>query len=64
MEMTEARKRANKKWNDKNLEKVQFYAPKGFNEKVKAQADKKGLSKAGYIKKLVDDDIAKESEKK
>lgn len=63
MPLSEARKKANKKWSDNNLEKVQFYAPNGFNAKIQAQADKKGLSKAGYMKKLVEDDIEKDGEK-
>ncbi len=62
MSISEARKKANKKWSDNNLEKIQFYAPIGYNEKIKTQADKKGLSKAGYMKKLIDDDIAKDGE--
>lgn len=57
MPMTEARKRANEKWTKNNYEKIQFYAPKGYNEKIKEQADKKGLSKAGYIKQLIDEDM-------
>lgn len=60
MPLSEARKRANKKWSDKNLEKIQFYAPTGYNDIVKEQADKKGLSKAKYIKTLIDEDIKKE----
>ena len=62
MPMNDARKRANKKWDKANTERVQFDAPKGYNEKIKTQAEKKGLSKAGYMKKLVDDDIAKDGE--
>lgn len=59
MPMTEARKRANEKWAKNNYEKIQFHAPKGYNEKIKEQADKKGLSKASYLKELIDKDIKK-----
>jgi len=57
MPVSEARKKANKKWSNNNLEKVQFYAPKGYNDKIKAQAEKANLSKASYLKKLIDKDI-------
>lgn len=57
MALSEARKKANKKWDRENLEKVQFDAPKGYNDKIKKRADEKGMSKAGYMKKLIDDDI-------
>lgn len=60
MPLSEARKRANKKWNDNNLDRVAVYLPKGYNDIVKEQADKKGLSKAKYIKTLIDEDIKKE----
>lgn len=62
MPISEARKKANKKWDKGHTERVQFDAPIGYNEKIKTQADKKGLSKAGYMKKLIDDDIAKDGE--
>lgn len=60
MPISDAKKKADKKWHDKAYEKVQFAVPKGYNEKIQKQADKKGLSKAGYMKKLIDDDIAKD----
>lgn len=63
MSMTEARKRANEKWAKNNYEKIQFSAPKGYNEKIKAQADKKGLCKAGYLKALIDEDMKKGEQK-
>lgn len=60
MPLSEARKRANKKWNDNNLDRIAVFLPKGYNDIVKGQADKKRLSKAKYIKTLIDEDIKKE----
>ena len=53
MAVSEAKKKANAKWNAENLEKIQFYAPKGFNDRAKEL----GLSKAGYLKKVITDEI-------
>ena len=38
MPVSDARKRANAKWDAENLEKVQFDAPKGFNQMIKDRA--------------------------
>lgn len=59
MPVSEARKRANQKWTDNNLEKIQFYAPKGYNDKIKLRAEELNLSKASYLKKLIDEDMEK-----
>ncbi len=57
MPVSDARKRANAKWDAENLEKVQFDAPKGFNQMIKDRAKELGLSKAGYLKKVITDEI-------
>lgn len=57
MPVSAARKRANAKWNAENLEKVQFDAPKGFNQMINDRAKELGLSKAGYLKKVITDEI-------
>lgn len=57
MPVSDARKRANAKWDAENLEKVQFDAPKGFNQMIKYRAKELGLSKAGYLKKVITDEI-------
>ena len=49
MAVSEAKKKANAKWNAENLEKIQFYAPKGFNQMINDRAKELGLSKAGYL---------------
>lgn len=57
MPLSEARKKANAKWNSENLEKVQFDAPKGFNQMIKDRAKELGMSKAGYIKYAIKSEI-------
>lgn len=57
MPVSDARKRANAKWDAENLEKVQFDAPKGFNQMIKGRAKELGMSKAGYLKYAVRQEI-------
>ena len=57
MPVSDARKRANAKWDAENLEKVQFDAPKGFNQMIKDRAAELGMSKAGYLKYAVRQEI-------
>ena len=51
--MTQARRDANKKWNDANLkeryDRVQLVLPKGEKEGIKAAADKSGCSLNAYV---------------
>ena len=53
MAVSEARRRANDKWDKEHTEKVQFKAPKGFNRMIEDRAAELGLSKAGYLKYAV-----------
>ena len=57
MPLSEARKKANAKWDSENLEKVQFDAPKGFNQMIKDRANELGMSKAGYMKYAIRKEI-------
>lgn len=58
MPISEARKRANKAWNDKNLNVVydhlHLVVPKGDKEKIKVAADAVGESVNTYIRKAVE----------
>ena len=51
--MTEARKAANKKWNDANLkekyDRIQLVLPKGEKDSIKAAADLVNESVSAYI---------------
>ena len=51
--MSDARKAANKKWNDANLkekyDRIQVVVPKGEKDIIKSYADKAGESVSSYI---------------
>lgn len=57
-EMTEARKRANKKWNDENLstryDHIHLALPAGYKEQLKAAAAAAGETVNEYIRKAID----------
>lgn len=54
---TDAKRKANKKWNDANLkekyDRIQLVVPKGKKETIKAAADKSGESVNGFIWRLI-----------
>ncbi len=56
-EYTEAKKRANKKWNDENLkdryDRIQIVVPKGEKERIKAVAKQNGESVNALINRVV-----------
>ncbi len=58
MPISEARKRANKKWNDANMkdryDRVQLVIPKGLKELWQSAAQKAGLSLNAYITEAVE----------
>lgn len=62
MALSEARKRANQKYNNKAYDQVKIVVKKGEREKIKAFAEFKGMSLNGYITKLIYDDMNKEQE--
>ena len=57
-EMSEAKKRANKKWNDENLstryDHIHLALPAGYRERLKTAADLEGESVNEYIRKAID----------
>lgn len=58
MAMTEAKKRANKKWNDANMteryDRIQLVVPKGRKEDIKKEAERRGESVNSFINGLID----------
>lgn len=58
MTMSEAKKRANKKWNDENLkeryDRIQVVVPKGKKEKIQSAAKESGESVNAYINRAID----------
>lgn len=57
MAISEARKKANKKWNDKNMkeryDRVQLIVPKGQREVIKAFAKSQGKSLNNWVYELI-----------
>lgn len=57
MAISEARKRANKKWNDKNMkekyDRVQLVVPKGKREEIKEFAKSQGKSLNNWVYELI-----------
>ena len=47
--MPTARTRANRKYNEKAYDRVEITVPKGDREKIKAFADKEGLSVNAFV---------------
>lgn len=57
-EMSEARKRANKKWNDENLstryDHIHLALPAGYKDRLKAAASAAGETVNEYIRNAID----------
>ena len=57
-EISEARKRANKKWNDENLstsyDHIHLALPAGYKDRLKAAADREDETVNKYIRKAID----------
>ena len=62
MAISEARKKANKKWNDENMkikyDRIQLVVPKGNKEKIQEFAKSKDKSVNSFIVELIDDAMA------
>lgn len=62
--MSEAKKRANKKWNDANMkeryDRVQLVLPKGRKTALQAAAEQHGQSVNGFINSLIDEALERE----
>ena len=60
--MSEARKRANKKWNDANLklryDRIGIVVPKGRKSTIEARASAIGKSINNYVNGLIQDDLS------
>ena len=61
MSLSEAKKRANKKWNDANLkeryDRIQLVTPKGKKEIYRAYAEEQGKSLNALIIELLEKDM-------
>lgn len=65
MALSEARKKANKKWNDENINKlydrVSVLVPKGKKDIIKEHAEKHGESINGFINRAIDEIMQKDT---
>ena len=53
MAISEARHRANEKWNAKAYDEIKVRVPKGEKEKIQAFAQKNGETVNGFINRLI-----------
>ena len=57
---TEARKEGNKRWDEKNLDRVSLAMPKGKKEDIKAALSAAGVSMNAYIVAAVDEKMERD----
>ena len=57
MAISEARKRANEKYNAKAYDQIKVIVKKGQRDVIRAHAERKGMSLNGYINKLIEEDM-------
>lgn len=55
MAISEARHRANEKWNAKAYDEIKVRVPKGDKEKIQAYAQSRGETVNGFINRLIAD---------
>ena len=64
--MSEAKKKANKKWNDANLkeryDRIQIVVPKGRKDLLKDYAEKQGESLNSFINRAIETQIKLDNE--
>lgn len=59
---TEARKRANEKYNAKSYDRINIAVPKGEKAKIKAHAEHRAESVNGFIKRAIDETMERDGE--
>ena len=59
---TEARRRANEKYNAKTYEEIKVRVHKGQKEVIKAHADKQGESVNGFVKRAISETMQRDGE--
>ena len=59
--MTKAATKAKEKYNAKAYDRLAIRVKKGEADKIKAYAEKKGMSLNGYINKLIAEDMEQEN---
>lgn len=64
MALTEARKKANEKYNAKAYDQIKIVVKKGRRDELKAHAEKQGESLNGFIKRAIDETIERDNKDK
>lgn len=59
---TEARKRANEKYNAKSYDRINIAIPKGEKGKIKSHAEQRGESVNGFIKRAIDETMERDDD--
>lgn len=52
---TEKKKESNRRWDEKNLDRISIAVPKGNREKIKAHAAARGESVNAFINRAIDE---------
>jgi len=64
-EISEAKKRANKKWNDANMkeryDRIQLVVQKGRKAIIQAYAEARGESLNGFVNRAIDEAMERET---
>lgn len=58
---SEARKRANQKWDSANLDRISVVIPKGEKDKIKVHAERKGESLNGFVVRAIHETMEREN---
>lgn len=58
---TEARRRANEKYNAKAYDEIKVRVPKGKKDKIKAHAEKNGESLNGFVNRAIDETVERDN---
>ena len=61
MEISEARYKANKKWNKENYSQINLTMPKNKKTEVQAHAETRGESLNGFINRAIDETIERDN---
>ena len=61
--MSEARTRANRKWNEANLDRLYVTVPKGDKQRIRDHAEIHGESVNGFIKRAISETMARDKTK-
>ena len=67
MAISDAKKKANKKWNDENLkekyDRIQLVVPKGQKQKIQEHVKSSGKSVNGFINESIQEKMQRDLEK-